>query len=76
MNDMPYVDSKAESTIRRVLPSELSPFCYNETIAQEYFPLTKEQAIKQGYKWKDKEPRNYAIDIKTRIFPIIQGSKG
>jgi hypothetical protein len=23
-------------------PPELSPFCYNETIAQEYFPLTKE----------------------------------
>jgi hypothetical protein len=64
MNDMPYID-----TIGRVykygefFPSELSPFAYNETVAQEYFPLTKQQAIDQGYKWKDKEERNYTIDI-------------
>jgi len=35
-------------------PSALSHFGYNETIAQEYFPLTKEEAIKKGYKWWDK----------------------
>ena len=50
-------------------PTELSPFCYNETIAQEYFPLTKEEAIDQGYKWKDREERNYEIDIKTEDIP-------
>lgn len=36
-------------------PVELSPFAYNETSANEYFPLTKEKAQKQGYKWKDEE---------------------
>ncbi|PIU15737.1 hypothetical protein COT20_01295, partial [bacterium (Candidatus Gribaldobacteria) CG08_land_8_20_14_0_20_39_15] len=50
-------------------PPELSPFCYNETIAQDYFPLTKEQVIEQGYSWKDPEPRNYQIDIKTDELP-------
>ncbi len=35
-------------------PSKLSHFGYNETIAQEYFPLTKEEAIAQGFKWWDK----------------------
>ncbi|MCE9549105.1 hypothetical protein K8Q98_01765, partial [Candidatus Nomurabacteria bacterium] len=35
-------------------PSAMSHFGYNETIAQDYFPLTKEEAIKKGYKWWDK----------------------
>lgn len=35
-------------------PIEMSCFAYNETMAQWYFPLTKEKAIKQGYKWRDK----------------------
>ncbi|MDD5740331.1 MAG: hypothetical protein PHO20_06215 [Candidatus Peribacteraceae bacterium] len=36
-------------------PREMSPFAYNETIAQEYFPLTKEQAIAHGWRWKEEE---------------------
>jgi hypothetical protein len=32
---------------------EISPFGYNESLAYEYFPLTKEQANSQGWKWKD-----------------------
>jgi len=35
-------------------PSELSHFGYNETMAQEYFPLTKQEALSKGYKWWDK----------------------
>jgi len=70
MNDMPYIDKKGRVyRYGEFFPSELSPFAYNETIAQEYFPLTKEQAIEQGYKWKDKEERNYNIDIKTNEIP-------
>jgi hypothetical protein len=34
-------------------PAEMSNFGYNETMAQEYFPLSKEEAIKQGFKWWD-----------------------
>ncbi|MDD4352158.1 MAG: hypothetical protein PHU71_04215 [Candidatus Gracilibacteria bacterium] len=36
-------------------PVNLSPFAYNETVAQEYFPLTKEEALNKGYQWKDEE---------------------
>ena len=50
-------------------PPELSPFAYNETIAQEYFPLTKEQAIEQGYKWKDPEERNIPITLQSQDLP-------
>ncbi len=37
-------------------PSSLSPFGYNETIAQEYFPLNKEEALQKGFNWSDYEP--------------------
>ena len=70
MNDMPYIDSKGRVyKYGEFFPSELSPFCYNETIAQEYFPLTKEQAIEQGYKWKERVERDYNIDIKNEDIP-------
>ncbi len=34
---------------------QLSPFGYNETIAMEYYPLSKEEALKLGYKRSDYE---------------------
>jgi hypothetical protein len=37
-------------------PVWMSPFSYNECIAGEYQPLTKEQAIEQGFKWRDNIP--------------------
>ncbi|MFA5917622.1 MAG: hypothetical protein WC850_05315 [Candidatus Gracilibacteria bacterium] len=36
-------------------PSSISPFGYNETVANEYFSLTKENALKKGFKWSDYE---------------------
>ena len=66
MNDMPYIDIKGIIyKYGEFFPSELSPFAYNETVAQEYLPLTKEQALERGYRWKEKEDRNYKIDIKS-----------
>jgi len=38
---------------------KISPFCYNETVAQQYYPLTKEQALAKGYNWKDTDQREY-----------------
>ena len=36
-------------------PAKISPFGYNETVAQEYFPLTKERCLSLGWQWKDDE---------------------
>lgn len=36
-----------------IMPNELAPFAYNETIAQDNFPLTKEEALVQGFRWED-----------------------
>ena len=48
---------------------KLSPFAYNETIAQEYFPLSKEEVLGKNYEWQDIEDRNYKIDIKNKDIP-------
>ena len=36
-------------------PSSISPFGYNETVANEYFPLEKEEAVKKWFNWSDYE---------------------
>jgi len=70
MNDMPYTDKKGRVyKYGEFFPSELSPFGYNETIANEYFPLTKKQAIEQGYNWYDKEKNEYEPTIKAKDLP-------
>ena len=70
MNDMPYVDKRSHFyKYGEFPPSEFSLFAYNETVAQEYFPLTKEEALKQGYVWKEPEKRNYQITIKSQDLP-------
>ncbi|MFA5791589.1 MAG: hypothetical protein WC884_00960 [Candidatus Paceibacterota bacterium] len=37
-------------------PIWMSPFAYNQSIANEYIPLTKEEALNQGFKWRDDIP--------------------
>ena len=67
MNNFPYVDNKGRIyKYGEFFPTELSPFSYNETIAQEYYPLTKQQTLAFGYKWKEKEEKNYNIDIYSK----------
>ena len=36
-------------------PKEHSCFSYNESTAHEYYPLTKAQAKKEGFSWRDEE---------------------
>ncbi|MBU0648337.1 hypothetical protein KJ855_04110 [Patescibacteria group bacterium] len=36
-------------------PIKYSFYGYNETIAQEYYPLIRDEAIKYGYKWQDND---------------------
>ncbi|MFH1161835.1 MAG: hypothetical protein V1696_00970 [Candidatus Jorgensenbacteria bacterium] len=70
MNTMPYVDTKGRIyKYGEFFPPELSPFAYNETIAQEYFPLTKDKAIQQGYRWRDADTRDYKITKRPEDLP-------
>ena len=50
-------------------PYEIHPYGYNETVAQEYFTLTKEQVLQRGWKWEDEQEKlkgdpNYIIPDK------------
>lgn len=38
----------------KFFPAALSPFAYNETIACEYAPLTREETLSKGWKWHEK----------------------
>lgn len=50
-------------------PEFVSPFAYNESAAQEWFTLTKEEALKKGYTWKEPEEREYHITKKLEDLP-------
>lgn len=67
-----YTQGEYESLVPRVIaamqsngewgeffPVTLSPFCYNETVAQEHFPLTEEAAHQRGWKWRPRDPKQY-----------------
>jgi hypothetical protein len=70
MDDMPYIDSKGrEYRYGEFFPPELSPFAYNETIAQEYFPLTKDEATKQGFRWRDPDTKEYKVTKQPDSLP-------
>ena len=70
MNEMPYIDKTGNVyKYGEFFPSELSPFAYNETIAQEYFPKSKEQMVEEGYVYRNPLERNYKITIKSEDLP-------
>ncbi len=37
----------------KFFPMKLSPFAYNETIAQDWFPMSKEEAANKGWRWNE-----------------------
>ncbi len=57
---MPYLDQQGrEYTYGEFFPVELSPWMYNETHGIEFFPKTKEEALAEGFRWRDPDKREY-----------------
>lgn len=51
-------------------PPTLAPFSYNESLIQDFFPLSKEEAIKRGYRWQDRVTGTYEKEtIKKNQIP-------
>jgi len=70
MMKVPYIDSKGiVYKYGEFFPSEFSPFCYNETQAQDYFPKTKEKAIEMGYRWREEKSNEYQVTIQAKDLP-------
>ena len=70
MEDMPYTDKKGRVyKYGEFFPAELSPFAYNETIAQEYYTKTKSEILEAGYRWKELDTKQYKITIQPADLP-------
>ncbi len=70
MNDMPYVDAKGRVyAYGEYFPYEFCPFTYNESVVQDYFPITEAIASEKGYPWKPREKRTYAITMLNNQIP-------
>jgi len=62
INSTPYIDKKGRVyKYGEFFPIELSPYAYNETIAQEYFPFSKNQTEERGYRWRESDGKNYVV---------------
>ena len=70
MDAAPYTDKRGRVYgYGEFFPIELSPFAYNQTLVYDHFPLSKEQALKDGYSWKDSMPQEYQITMKGEDLP-------
>jgi len=59
---------KIEGIYGDFFPKELSPLGYNESSSIDEFPLSKDEALAQGFKWEDTERGTYGkgtIDWQT-----------
>ncbi len=70
MDEMPYVDKKGRVyKYGEFFPAELASFEYNVSLAQEHFPLTKEQVIAEGYRWYEPPPSEYKTTMTALQIP-------
>jgi CxxC-x17-CxxC domain-containing protein len=70
MKNNPWKDKAGNIyTYGEFLPPELSPYGYNETMAYEYNPLTKEEAKSQGYNWTDTPKQIYNFTLTENSLP-------
>lgn len=70
MNEMPYRNAQG-CTYRygEYFPEELSPFAYNETIAQDFLPLSQEAAGARGFSWRIPETQERSADLSWEQLP-------
>lgn len=59
MTQMPYIDQQGRVyRYGEFFPLEMSLFGYNESLAYDFFPITKESALVSGYNWFDRPERD------------------
>jgi hypothetical protein len=66
MDDFPYIDKNGRLyKYGEFFPSELSPYGYNETVANEFNFLSKDEILKRGFSYKEKKENKYIITKKA-----------
>ncbi len=70
MKEMPFTDSHGHVyAYGEFFPPEFSALSYNQTLANDFFPLTKEEVLKQGYLWRDPDQKEYQTTITADELP-------
>src|SRR3989344_372645 len=70
MDEMPYIDTKSRIyKYGEFFPAELSPFPYNDSVAQDVYPLEKVQVVERGYHWRDVDKKEYPSALKSADLP-------
>ncbi len=70
MNKMPYVDKQGRVyRYGEFLPPEFSPLNYNDTIAPEHFPATKDEVLKFGSRFEEINAKEYETTLKAEAIP-------
>ncbi len=65
---------KKEGLYGDFLPSYLSPFGYNETLAQEYYPKSEKEAKEKGFNWQEQTTGTFGKEtIKENQMPETIG---
>ena len=50
-------------------PDWVSPFAYNESEVQEFFPLSKEDIESKGHRWREPDLRDYKVTLELKQLP-------
>jgi len=70
MNALPYRDAQGrEYPYGEFIPAELCPYAYNESLVQEYMPLSRAQAKKNGFLWRAPVLKEYATTMSWKNLP-------
>ncbi len=70
MKTNPYVDKLGRKFFYgEFFPPEMSKFPYNKSNSMKFLPKTKEQALREGYSWSDKEDQFYKSTIDADSLP-------
>jgi hypothetical protein len=56
---------KKDGTYGQFFPPALSPFGYNETLAKEYYPMTRDEALSMEFKWQENQTGTFGKETMT-----------
>ncbi len=70
MATLPYVDAAGvKYGYGEFFPPDISLYAYNETGGQDYYPLTKQEALTRGFLWRDTEEQRAGVKFSDYEIP-------
>ena len=70
MKDKPNINKKRRPyTYGDFFPSSFSPLAYNESLAQDYVPISKEEALNNGFSWREPNAKEFETTVQGSQLP-------